>query len=716
MLGAVSEAVYHRLFHELNAARFDSDVAQDALAELGAPALLLRALARARRHGWSSARADARAAIERLTDEPAADVLTVVAGATSFVARDYHHAIRTLTRAAGGSGPAGVRARKLASEFCTRLGWASEHRRIVEAALAGDRRGHARRLQRQAARHRRADQALSGPPEQAAERAYALLFRDGPEAAAACLDALSRQYPRALAVVAARMRVDLLTGDVDAAGRRLDALTELERAGLGSERTVVALERGDTVAALHQTLHYGGEAKIAYLRSLALLARDRLDDAAEMLEAARIALPRSVPISLALAMTRHRQNPDTFGEGLERRFEDLLDWAPALLADAADEAGVALWTDQGALEDRADKVTIIQRAHAMLTADRDPFLASYVRDGELRHLAPARLGPAHASTLHAGDLETIQEAERLLIHAIGVRPPPPPRDQPARDPAQRGGPWRPQYLSAAQIEQFLTDGFIVLPAAFDRAIADRWRADGNRRIREEPERWVRGYDPEDPSRSLAAYSPDDPESWTWPRIDLEGPETVDIEAFSPDAWRAICDLLGGPERIKTRSWTNYLIINFNDDAHLGVDAPSPDWGSWHIDDPSPTTRLDRIRNGLVCITLMNDLPPKSGNTWIAPDSVGRVARELHAHPEGVDFVADRGCRITMQCERFHEVVGNAGDILIMHPLMMHSSAPNRSGRIRWMGNPMVYMNEPLDPYRPVAELSPVELAIHRAIR
>jgi hypothetical protein len=51
----------------------------------------------------------------------------------------------------------------------------------------------------------------------------------------------------------------------------------------------------------------------------------------------------------------------------------------------------------------------------------------------------------------------------------------------------------------------------------------------------------------------------------------------------------------------------------------------------------------------------------------------------------------------------------------MHPLMMHSSSPNRSGRIRWMGNPMVYLNAPLDPFRPVAELSPVELAIHRAI-
>jgi hypothetical protein len=47
---------------------------------------------------------------------------------------------------------------------------------------------------------------------------------------------------------------------------------------------------------------------------------------------------------------------------------------------------------------------------------------------------------------------------------------------------------------------------------------------------------------------------------------------------------------------------------------------------------------------------------------------------------------------------------------------MHSASPNRSGRIRWMGNPMVYMQQPLDPLRArLEELSPVELAIRRAI-
>jgi hypothetical protein len=227
---------------------------------------------------------------------------------------------------------------------------------------------------------------------------------------------------------------------------------------------------------------------------------------------------------------------------------------------------------------------------------------------------------------------------------------------------------------------------------------------------------VRGYDPDDQRRSLRDYSPTDPSTWTWPRLVLEGSLEVPVAEFAPQAWTAICDLLGGPERIKTRTWSNYMNLNFCEHAELGFDRPAPDWAGWHIDDPHPAMRLDRIQNGLVCITLFDAVLPASGNTWLCLDSVARVARELAEHPEGVDFVNDRGARITSQCERFHEVVGETGDVFLLHPLLMHSASPNRSGRIRWMGNPMVYMEQPLDPLRArLDELSPVEQAIRRAI-
>src|SRR5690606_19301685 len=120
-------------------------------------------------------------------------------------------------------------------------------------------------------------------------------------------------------------------------------------------------------------------------------------------------------------------------------------------------------------------------------------------------------------------------------------------------------------------------------AAFDPDLARRWREDGVRRIREEPGQWVRGYSPSDLTRSLEHFSPSDPETRTWSRIDLTGPETLDVPTFAPEAWAAICDLLGGPQRIANRTWGQYLILNLREGDISGSDKPGPSASGWHID-------------------------------------------------------------------------------------------------------------------------------------
>ncbi len=696
--------MYLRLYEELNARRFHSDAANAAVEQIGAPARVIRAMTFARRHAWASTRTELRAAIE---DREIAPIVEFVAGVGFYVARDYDLGVATLARAAARGRPGVAKqARMYAWRFATMLGYTQE----------------AREFERALGRPEAAPVEFDADPQRAAAQAWALVFERGPAAAGEALDALLERWPEHPAIVGARVRLELLRGDAAAAAARLEALPAALRERLASERAALALRRGDFDEALVRTAHPGDDPQLCYLRGKSLLGRGELGEACELLEQARAALPRSVTIDLTLALARDRERPNDPGNGLRRRFEELLARAPALLSAAANELGEALWTDQGPLLEQPLELEILTRAEASLTAELDVANPSYrVRDGlgieRLRHAPRSDLhGPTQLGRLHADDRALIDHVDGLLVRALDIRPPRPEIvDSRAAMEVKRGGVWTPRRLTPAQIEQFLEDGFLVVPRAFDPAIAERWRADANRRLREEPHRWIRGYDPNDESRSLRGYSPDDPRTWTWGRVDLEGPETVVIEDFAPDVWATICDLLGGPDRIRTRTWTNYLIINFCADAHLGIDRPAPHWESWHIDDPSPMTRLDRIENGLVGIALFDRLLPASGNTWIAPDSVGRVARELAAHPEGVDFVSNRGREITMQCERFHEVVGEVGDVLLMHPLMMHSSSPNRSGRIRWMGNPMVYLNEPLDPFRPVEEMSPVELAIHRAI-
>jgi hypothetical protein len=728
----VTQELYRSLYRELGQAQFDSPTITQALARLGAPAFAFRGFTYARRRAWASAAADLRAAVEDHGDvDPQ---LSCICGAGLFTARKYDRAIANLIRAAAlapadASGGLALQARKLALKLTTALGWAQDARELRELLAP---QGRSPELRRQAALRQRIQQAIEGDPEDAAQRAYTLLFRDGPEAAGEALDTLVHRFPEHPSVLGARLRLDLLLDQLELADERVAGLTDELLEPLRAERAALSLAWGDGNTALLLTQEPGTDARLLYLRALAVrLVFDDFEEAAELLERARVQLPGSVPIGLTLAVTRHQHAPRRLDEELERRFAQLVHAAPGLLADAAASLGFDLWTDHGPRPERDLAAKILMRAQGMLTAERDLGIATYARRGSdgllhLRHVAPAVAStsePSHLDRLHRDDVELISSYESLLVRLIGVRPPPPEREAVSSiavvEPDAARVAWTPGFLTAVQREQFLQDGVLTLRGVFDPELARRWRVDGLRRLHEEPERWVRGYADRlavDPSLSLANFSPDDPKTWTWGRIDLLGPESLDVEAFAPDAWAAICDLLGGPERIQTRSWGQYLILNLCDGSPYGNDQPAPHSSGWHIDDPNPVTRLDQIRNGLVCIALFDRLLPSSGNTWLALDSVPLVSRELAAHPEGVDFVNERGRSITGRCARFHEVTGEAGDILLLHPLMMHSASRNRSGRIRWMANPMVYLEQPLDPFRPVAELSLVELAIHRAIQ
>jgi tetratricopeptide (TPR) repeat protein len=732
----VAEELYRTLYREFEQAKFDSSETMQVLARLGAPAFAFRGFAWARRRAWASAAADLRAAAENFGEvDP---LLVCICGAGLFAARQYDRAIATLARAATlapPGDPSGVaqRARELAVKLTTALGWAQDARELRELSTSQPRSPEWRlqNEKREREQRHRVQQAIDCEPDEAAKRAYALLFRDGPDVASAVLDLLVHRFPEHPAVVGARLRLDLLLDRLELADQRCAALSNELSEQLRAEQAALALAWADGSTALQFTQDPGDDPQLLYLRALAIrLELNDFGEIVECLERARAQQPSSLPINLALAVIRHQHAPHRLDEDLHRRFTQLLDAAPGLLADAAASLGVELWTNLGPQSERELEAKILIRAQGMLTAERDLDIASYVRQGadarlHLRHVPTVRTSSSersHLERLHHDDSALITSYEALLIRSIGVRPPAPQPPAPSTievvEPPADQDACAPGFLDAEQRERFLADGLLTLRGAFDPELARRWREDGLRRLREEPERWVRGYATkiaDDPSRSLVNFSPDDPTTWTWPRIELLGPESLVIQEFAPAAWTAICQLLGGAERVQTRSWAQYLLLNLCDGQEGDDGLPAPDDAGWHIDDPSPVTRLDQIRNGLVCIALFDRLLPTSGNTWLALDSVALVARELAAHPEGIDFVNERGRRIPSRCARFHEVTGEAGDILFLHPLMMHTASSNSSGRIRWMANPMVYLQQPLDPFRPADQLSLVELAIARAI-
>lgn len=69
-----------------------------------------------------------------------------------------------------------------------------------------------------------------------------------------------------------------------------------------------------------------------------------------------------------------------------------------------------------------------------------------------------------------------------------------------------------------------------------------------------------------------------------------------------------------------------------------------------------------------------------------------------------------------QCQDFLELTGQTGDLTLLHPLTLHASSPNPTGRPRFMTNPPVALKAPLDFNREnPSDFSLVERAILQAL-
>jgi hypothetical protein len=254
----------------------------------------------------------------------------------------------------------------------------------------------------------------------------------------------------------------------------------------------------------------------------------------------------------------------------------------------------------------------------------------------------------------------------------------------------------PTVLSAEQVESFVANGHVRLPGCFTAEDARPWL----------DEAWVRlGYDPGDPG------------TWAEQRVHMPSLRRVDVAAFAPDVWGAACQLLGGEERIVAPyTWGNGFIANLGLGADRPWQAPSPDAPGWHKDGDFFRHFLDSPEQGLLTIVLWSDIEERGGGTFIAPDSVGPVARLLAARPEGIlpdDFPYDD---LIGQCERFLEITGALGDVVLMHPYMLHAVSQNHRGTARFITNPPIALREPMDFDRDdPAEHSAVERAVLRAL-
>jgi hypothetical protein len=226
-------------------------------------------------------------------------------------------------------------------------------------------------------------------------------------------------------------------------------------------------------------------------------------------------------------------------------------------------------------------------------------------------------------------------------------------------------------LSSAEIDSFMTDGFIKLPGAFGRDLADEGRALLWREL---------------------GLSPDEPESWTQAKIWLT---SYDADCFlaaarSPRVTGAFDDLAGaGRWQPVTRMGS--FPIRFPNRPET-----EPDDKDWHIEaswgDPGRTNVFSRAHLLLV-LFLFSDLEGEGGATRTKVGSHLEMARRLEpygadgvAWPHQIELSAGVGGQEVL-------ATGEAGDIYLCHRFLVHAAAPNLGRRVRFMAQQAIAAKE-----------------------
>lgn len=150
----------------------------------------------------------------------------------------------------------------------------------------------------------------------------------------------------------------------------------------------------------------------------------------------------------------------------------------------------------------------------------------------------------------------------------------------------------PEYaLTEAQKAQFLEHGFVKIEQCFSGAQAADFTAN----------MWPR-----------LGMSPTDKSTWTAERTNMPWHRKVAVPEFAPKAWDAMCQLLGGADRISDQDgWGDSFIVNlglpeYNEEDEL--DLRNDLWG-WHNDGDFFVHFLDSPQQALLVIPLWSDIVP-----------------------------------------------------------------------------------------------------------
>ncbi|EGZ09306.1 hypothetical protein PHYSODRAFT_249879 [Phytophthora sojae] len=254
-------------------------------------------------------------------------------------------------------------------------------------------------------------------------------------------------------------------------------------------------------------------------------------------------------------------------------------------------------------------------------------------------------------------------------------------------------------LDQDAIASFVRDGFVLLPGAFPQATAEKcreliWSRLGQDGITKDSGTWVERHGiPE-------LYTSEDDPEW--------------VQVVTPKLTRAMDQLCGDGR------WEDFglgwWMVTFPEQAE-------PPWGAagkWHVDGASYQHHVDSQESGLLLIFLFSDIGPGEGGTALSVGSHKWVARLLEKNePRGM-----KGGAVSYQARQFRrrevvEVNGKAGDVMLVHPFLLHARSKNLGQKgvesVRIMCNPNVRLHHRMNLDRADGDYSPVEQAIVDAL-
>ena len=246
-------------------------------------------------------------------------------------------------------------------------------------------------------------------------------------------------------------------------------------------------------------------------------------------------------------------------------------------------------------------------------------------------------------------------------------------------------------LTDGEVERFVADGFVHLPSAFPRDVADAGRA----------LLWA-----------ATGCDSGDPATWTRPVLRLPGfaDEPFRAAANTPPLLAAY-DRLVGADRWIPRAGLGTFPIRFPHPDDPGDDG-------WHVEasysDPATGGfRLNLRSRGraLLMLFLFSDVGPHDAPTRI------RVGSHLDVPPllapagdDGVEFFALARQAVPASARRpVTTATGAAGDVYLCHPFLVHAAQRHRGTQPRFMAQPPLDPVDQLDLDR--THPSPVERAV-----